>query len=164
MIMEAGKPFGLRPFGVEAQRVLRLEKGHIIIGQDTDGLTTPDEVGLGWALKLDKPFFVGQRSVQIVRARGLRQQLVGFELEQGAATVPKECHLVIRDGAIAGRVTSIVESRSVGRTVGLAFVAPGMTDPGTRFTIRAEAGVMVNATVVPIPFYDPAGERQKSPD
>jgi len=163
-LMEAGRPFGLKPFGVEAQRVLRLEKGHIIIGQDTDGLTTPDEVGLGWALKLDKPFFVGQRSVQIVRARGLRQQLVGFELEQGAATVPKECHLVIRDGAIAGRVTSIVESRSVGRTVGLAFVAPGMTDPGTRFTIRAEGGVMVNATVVPIPFYDPAGERQKSPD
>ena len=53
-LMEAGKPFGIRPFGVEAQRVLRLEKGHIIIGQDTDGLTHPYEADMAWAIAKSK--------------------------------------------------------------------------------------------------------------
>ena len=49
-LMAAGAPSGIRPFGVEAQRVMRLEKGHIIVGQDTDGLTHPYEAALGWAI------------------------------------------------------------------------------------------------------------------
>ena len=53
-LMEAGQPLGLKPFGVEAQRVLRLEKGHIIVGQDTDGLTNPVEAGMEWALAKKK--------------------------------------------------------------------------------------------------------------
>lgn len=73
VLMEAGLPHGIRPFGVEAQRLLRLEKGHIIIGQDTDGLTNPFDVGLEWALKMDKPFFVGQRSLQVIAKQQRRQ-------------------------------------------------------------------------------------------
>ena len=68
-LMEAGRVHGIRPFGVEAQRLLRLEKGHIIIGQDTDGLTTPAEAGVDWAVKMDKPYFVGQRSLKIVERK-----------------------------------------------------------------------------------------------
>src|SRR5262249_35822383 len=56
----AGQPFGLVAVGIEAQRTLRLEKGHIIVGQDTDGLSTPDEAGMEWAVA-KKPFFVGKR-------------------------------------------------------------------------------------------------------
>jgi glycine cleavage system aminomethyltransferase T len=67
-LMQAGKAHGIRPFGVEAQRLLRLEKGHIIISQDTDGLTTPLEVGMDWAVKMNKPFFVGQRSLAAIAA------------------------------------------------------------------------------------------------
>jgi sarcosine oxidase subunit alpha len=163
-LMGAGLPHGIRAFGVEAQRVLRLEKGHIIIGQDTDGLSTPDEVGLTWAVKMEKPFFVGKRSLEIVRRRGPRQMLVGFELDAAATVVPKECHLVIREGAIAGRVTSVVRSEALGRTVGLAFVAPDMVPEGTAFNVRADGGVMVAARVVALPFYDAAGARQKSTD
>ncbi len=164
-LMEAGRDHDIRPFGVEAQRLLRLEKGHIIIGQDTDGLTQPDEAGLEWAVKMDKPFFVGKRSVEIVRKRGLRQKLVGFELDPaGATTAPRECHLVIRNGAIAGRVTSVGWSDTLGKHVGLAFVAPDMTAVGTPFFVRADGGTMVQARVVPTPFHDPAGERQKSVD
>jgi sarcosine oxidase subunit alpha len=163
-LMAAGEPFGIRPFGVEAQRVLRLEKGHIIIGQDTDGLTAPDEVGLEWAVKMEKPFFVGKRSVEIVRRRGPRHKLVGFEVDAaGARTAPKECHLVIRNGDIAGRVTSIVDSETLGRVVGLAFVAPDMTTEGTPLLIRVDGGVMVQARVVKTPFYDPDSARQKAP-
>jgi sarcosine oxidase, subunit alpha len=164
-LMDAGAEYAIRPFGVEAQRLLRLEKGHIIIGQDTDGLTQPDEAGLEWAVKMDKAFFVGQRSVAIVRKRGARQKLVGFELDAiGASTAPRECHLVVRNGAIAGRVTSIAWSDTLGKHVGLAFVAPDMTEKGSPFFIRADGGTMVQARVVPTPFYDAEGLRQKVVD
>jgi sarcosine oxidase, subunit alpha len=160
--MAAGRSHGIRPFGVEAQRLLRLEKGHIIIGQDTDGLSTPMESAMDWALKMDKPFFVGQRSLKIVQGRPLRQKLAGFSFsaaDDGVA--PKECHLVIRDGRIAGRVTSVAWSPSLGRHVGLAVIAPDLAAIGTRFFIRADGGRMLEAEVASFPFYDPAGERQK---
>ncbi len=160
-IIEAGGD-GLRLFGVEAQRLLRLEKGHIIIGQDTDGLCNPLEAGMQWALKMDKPFFVGQRSLQILQGRPLQRQLAGFTLD-GAADdpVPRECNLVIRNGAIAGRVTSIAWSPELERFVGLAFVAPQMAAVKSRFFIRDSNGRMFEAEISPLPFYDPAGERQK---
>ena len=153
---------GVRPFGVEAQRLLRLEKGHIIVGQDTDGLTQPDQAGLTWAVKTDKPFFVGKRSVEIVRKGAVRQRLVGFDLTVApGGPVPKECHLVIRDGNIAGRVTSIAWSDALQRHIGLAFVEPDLAVDATPFFIRADGGLMVQAKVAPTPFYDPAGARQK---
>jgi sarcosine oxidase subunit alpha len=162
-LMQAGRVHGIRPFGVEAQRLLRLEKAHIIIGQDTDGLTTPIEAGMGWAVKMDKPFFIGQRSLKIMGGKKTRAQLIGFMLDAGEENAaPKECHLVIRDGQIAGRVTSIAFSPALGRHVGLAFVAPDMAAEGTRFFIRADAGRMVQARVVPTPFYDPSGALQKA--
>ena len=79
----------------------------------------------------------------------------------GENEAPKECHLVIRDGKIAGRVTSIAFSPSLERHVGLAFVAPELAAEGGRFFIRADGGRMVQAAVAKIPFYDPAGQRQK---
>ena len=62
--------------------MLRLEKGHAIVAQDTDNLTNPFEAGLGWAVRMGKPFFVGQRSLRIHVRRGARQKLVGFELRR----------------------------------------------------------------------------------
>jgi sarcosine oxidase subunit alpha len=161
-LMEAGSAHGIRPFGVEAQRLLRLEKGHIIIGQDSDGLTTPVEAAVDWAVKMDKPYFVGQRSLKIVQRKNTKARLVGFTLDsttQGA--MPKECHLVIRDGKIAGRVTSIAWSPALEKYVGLAFVSPEIVAGGGGFFIRADGGTMVPARVAQTPFYDPAGERQK---
>ena len=90
------------------------------------------------------------------------QKLVGFALNKGlSGEPPKESHLVIRDGNIAGRVTSIGFSESLGHHVGLAFVAPVLANEGTRFKIRADAGRMVEAVVVKTPFYDPGAQRQK---
>jgi sarcosine oxidase subunit alpha len=156
-----GAACSLRPFGVEAQRTLRLEKGHLIIGQDTDGLTHPFEAGLDWAVKMDKPFFVGQRSLAALARRPVKRKLVGFTLPEGhAGPTPKECHLVIRDGAITGRVTSIAASPTLGRTLGLAYVAPDQAELGRPFTIRADGGREVVATVARLPFYDPDQLRQ----
>ena len=162
-LMQAGCAHGIQPFGVEAQRLLRLEKAHIIIGQDTDGLTTPIEAAMGWAVKMDKPYFIGQRSLKIISGKKSKAQLVGFVLDSDDENAaPKECHLVIRDGQIAGRVTSIAFSPALGRHIGLAFVAPGLAAEGSRFFIRVDAGRMVQARVVPTPFYDPSGALQKS--
>ncbi len=83
------QPFGLKPFGVEAQRVLRLEKGHIIVGQDTDGLTHPVEAGMAWALAKTKPFYVGKRAVDIQVAKGVARRLVGFALPDITDALPQ---------------------------------------------------------------------------
>ncbi|MGI9493598.1 MAG: glycine cleavage T C-terminal barrel domain-containing protein, partial [Geminicoccaceae bacterium] len=161
LLVEAGEPFALKPFGVEAQRVMRLEKGHIIIGQDTDGLTQPYEADMGWAIGKKKTFYVGKRSVEIQEARGVVRKLVGFNLVSEHAPCPKECHLVIRDGEIVGRVTSAVHSPTLKKVIGLAYLASDQAELGQRFKIKIERGRMIEAEVVPLPFYDPDNQRQE---
>ncbi len=161
-LQAAGASFGLTPFGVEAQRMLRLEKAHIIVGQDTDGLTNPYEIGADWAVKMDKAFFTGQRSLKIIAKLPRRQQLVGFALEPGQRAAIKECHLVLSGADIAGRVTSVGLSPTLGRVIGLALVTPAAAKwPALR--IRIDSGAEIHAPVVPVPFYDPTGARQKMP-
>jgi sarcosine oxidase subunit alpha len=160
-LMDAGKPEGIRPFGVEAQRVLRLEKGHIIVGQDSDGLTTPHEAAMEWAIGRNKPYFMGSRALEIQRARGLTRRLVGFTIDEAGAPVPEECHLVVRGQDIVGRVTSAVRSPALDRIVGLAYVAADQSELGSVFDIKLAGGRLVQGRVVPIPFYDPDNKRQE---
>jgi sarcosine oxidase subunit alpha len=159
-LMAAGAPRGLRPFGVEAQRVLRLEKGHFIVGQDTDGLTDPYEANALRAVAMQKPFFVGQRSLRILQARGPLQKLVGVELLD-SERLPKECQLVIEQGAIAGRLTSVTRSRTLNKSIGLAMLSPDLAQTGHEIQIRGDGARMHAARVVSTPFYDPGGLRQK---
>jgi len=159
-LMEAGAEFGIHPFGVEAQRMLRLEKGHIIVGQDTDNLTHPAEAAMAWAVQRKKPFFVGHAGVAAREAQTPVRQLVGFRLPAETKTLPEECHLVIEDGRITGRVTSIGRTPTFDRPIGMAFVAPHQAEPGTKFHIKAAGGRMLEAEVVKLPFYDPDNERQ----
>ncbi len=161
-LLQAGAAAGIRPFGVEAQRLLRLEKGHLIIGQDTDGLTNPDEAGVAWTVKMDKPFFVGQRSLTIIRKQAPVQQLAGFSLDGEQAKKVRECHLVIAEGQMAGRVTSVAYSPTLKCYVGLAMLRTDLTAIGTSFTIRVTDGKLVAARVVATPFYDAEGLRQKT--
>jgi len=156
----AGHSFEMRPFGVEAQRLLRLEKGHIIIGQDTDGLTHPDEACMTWAISERKPFFVGGRAVEMHRRRGVTRILVGFTLPAATQVLPKESQLVIRGEEIIGRVTSIARSSTLGHPIGLAYVAPDQAEPGVEFAIKGPGGRLIGATVSELPFYDPQNLRQ----
>ena len=160
-LLEGGKQFDIRPFGVEAQRLLRLEKAHLILGQDTDGLTNPFEAGLGWAVKMDKPFFVGQRTLAVLRKRELTRKLVGFTLDPGQRVRPRECHLIIDADQITGRVTSVAFSQQLQKVIGLAFLRPDHSTPGTTFQIRVDGGALVQGTVAETPFYDPGNNRQK---
>ena len=160
-LMEAGREAGIRPFGVEAQRLLRLEKGHIIIGQDTDGLTHPYEADMPWAVSTKKPFFIGKRAIEVQTRRPLARKLVGFTLADGSDPLPEECHLTVRAGEIVGRVTSVARSPALGRVIGLAYVAPDQTEVGATFHIKGAGGRLIAAEVVPIPFYDPDNQRQE---
>ncbi len=160
-IMDAGKPYGIKPFGVEAQRVLRLEKGHIIVSQDTDGLTQPFEAGMRWAVKMEKPFFVGQRSLNIIEKMKLERKLVGFTLpENYTGSEPKECNLVIKNDKMIGRVTSIGFSPTLGRLIGLAYTNAEDSEARSTLQIKLDDASLVEATVVKTPFYDPQNLRQ----
>jgi sarcosine oxidase, subunit alpha len=156
-LLQAGERWGLQPFGVEAQRVLRLEKGHIIIGQDTDGLTTLPEIGMD---STRKSFFIGSAALAAHQQRGPARKLVGFTVEQPTA-IPKECHLVLEGNEIAGHVTSCVHSATLGKVIGLAYVPPHRSAIGEQITIRVEDGKLVEGRVVALPFYDPGNLRQQ---
>jgi sarcosine oxidase subunit alpha len=153
-ILEAGKHQGLQLFGTEAQRLLRLEMGHHLPGHDTDGLTNPFEIGAEWALKMDKPFFIGQRSLQIIAKKPLTKKLVPFTLAADFnGEMPLDCNLVIEYGEIKGRVTSIAYSPAAKRVIGLAYVAPHQVDVGNTFEIRTDSGSLVKAIVATTPFF-----------
>jgi sarcosine oxidase subunit alpha len=164
-LLEAGKPSGIRPFGVEAQRVLRLEKGHIIVGQDTDALTNPIAASIGWAVKLNKPDFLGQRPLSRVEADGSRQLLVGFKMKD-SQTVPDEGLQIVQAGAngqldIIGWVTSCRFSPTLDEVIGLCWLLADLArQNGAPFFIRSN-GRPVEATVHHGPFYDPSGKRLK---
>lgn len=159
-LMEVGEPYGLKPFGVEAQRVLRLEKGHVIIGQDTDGLSTPYEADMAWAVGKKKPFFLGKRAVDVQARAGIQRRLTGFTLPSDSV-VPEECNLVIRGDEIVGRVTSAARSVGCEGIVGLAYVHPDDAEPGKTFQIKLSDGSYREATAAAIPFYDPENKRQE---
>jgi sarcosine oxidase, subunit alpha len=158
-LLHTGADAGLKPFGVEAQRILRLEKGHIIVGQDTDGLTNPFEAGLGRMLRMNKAFFTGQRSLQFLQRRGDRQRLIGFTMAQQAPLL--ESHLAIHAGDIIGRITSVAWSATLGRTIGLALLTPAHAVIDSKVQFRDDNGQLHTATLVAPPFYDPHGERQR---
>jgi sarcosine oxidase subunit alpha len=158
-LITAGKEADIRPFGVEAQRLLRLEKGHIIVGQDTDGMTQPDEVSLRWAIAKKKPFFVGGKSVEVLSRVPVERKLVGFELS-AADRKPKEGHLVIREGNIVGSVTSCEYSPTLDKIIGLAYVHPEDSCAGATICIRTDGSREVQARVTDTPFYDPDNSRQ----
>ncbi|WP_416422315.1 2Fe-2S iron-sulfur cluster-binding protein [Pseudomonas sp. App30] len=159
-LMDAGKAFDIRPFGVETQRLLRLEKGHVIISQDTDGMTHPAEIDMGWAVSRSKPFFVGRRSVDILEAQPMTRKLVGFTLPKGSVQ-PLEGHLVLSGADISGNVTSCEYSATLGQVIGLAYAGFDQSQPGQKIPIRVEGGIVVEATVVKLPFFDPDNLRQE---
>ncbi len=159
-IMKEGKEFGICPFGVEAQRVLRLEKGHIIVGQDTDGLTIPEEANMGWAIAKKKIFFMGKKAIDVINARPLKRKLVGFTLPLDSP-LPEECNLVVKDNEITGRVTSVSSSPTLKKIIGLAFVSPSSSEISQSFEIKLSDSKIIKAMVSPVPFYDPENKRQE---
>ena len=113
-----------QPCGVEAQRLLRLEKGHIIVGQDTDAMSRfRSRHGLGARQK--QRILFGHASFGYAQKRGLKQKLSGFVINANWRDRINECDLVFnRKGGIAGRVTSVAYSPAINKVIGLAYINP----------------------------------------
>lgn len=162
-LLAAGSEFGIRPFGVEAQRILRLEKAHIIIGQDTDGLTDPISADLEGLVKLDKPDFLGHRAISRIRRDSPKQRLVGFIMDEPLIT-PDEGLQIVRptpDGGheIIGWVTSSRYSPTLKQSIGLCWLLEEIARlSGATFAIRMN-GRLETARVHHGSFYDPQGNR-----
>jgi sarcosine oxidase subunit alpha len=161
-LLEHGADLGVGPFGVEAQRILRLEKGHFIVSQDTDGLTSPHDVGLGRMVKLEKDDFAGKPELVWQGDRNGRFRLVGLQPHDGSLVPPEASQIVEGENEIVGRITSSRMSPTLGRSICLGFVAPHLTTPGTKVTVQLLGGERIPASVTPHhAHYDPEGTRQR---
>jgi sarcosine oxidase subunit alpha len=157
----AGREHGLKPFGLEPQRLLRLQKMHILVGQDTDSESNPFGAAMPWIVKLDKEQdFIGRWALERYAEQPLETALVGFTLANGH--VPTEGAAVLRDGeGPMGQVTSARYSPQLGKVIGLAWVPAALAKDGAGVTI-ADNGRRLAAEVVTRPFYDPDGEVLRS--
>jgi sarcosine oxidase, subunit alpha len=161
-LMEAGEEHRVKPFGLEPQRVLRLEKMHIIVGQDTNAESNPLEAGMPWIVKLDKESdWIGRYAIEWYKRRGDRFTLVGWEAQNGKVPI-EGTQVVGADGQPAGRITSSRFSRRLGKAIGIAWVPVAQAQDGTDIRISDPSGATIPATVTHQAFYDPDGERLRS--
>jgi sarcosine oxidase subunit alpha len=161
-LIEAGADLGITPFGLEPQRILRLQKQHILVGQDTDSESTPWNAALPWIVKLDKPQqFIGRWALEHLEGREPAGVLVGFRVPGGQ--VPTEGSVVLDGpgGRPAGQVTSSRRSPLLGESIGLATVPPALAADEERIHI-SDAGSTFEAVVTTKPFYDPEGSVLRS--
>lgn len=161
-LFDAGSDLGVGAFGVEAQRIMRLEKGHFIVGQDTDGLTLGFGADLGWCIKLDKDDFAGKPELVLQSQRENYQRLVGLQ-PVDPTIVPAEASQIV-EGAkkIVGRVTSSRMSPTLRRSICLGFVEPHLATPGTVVTCQLPDGRRVQLKVIEgLAHFDPDGARMK---
>lgn len=160
-LLVAGKDLGIKPFGLEAQRILRLEKGHFIVGQDTDGLTRGASAGLGGLIKLDKEDGVGLPELRWAAERNDLAQVVSISLDDGMI-VPEEASQLVdgQSNTIVGRITSSRMSPNLERSVCMGQVVPELAAPGTKLTVLLTDGRRVGAKVhTDHAFIDPEGTR-----
>ncbi|GIH67880.1 2Fe-2S iron-sulfur cluster-binding protein [Sphaerimonospora thailandensis] len=160
-LWEAVNAAGVTPYGTETMHVLRAEKGYPIIGQDTDGTVTPQDLGMAWVVSKKKADFIGKRSFSRAdTVRPDRKQLVGLLPEDTGRLLPEGVHLVEPGGTRAlGHVTSGYRSAALGRTFALALISGGRERVGER--LHAAMGEeMIPVTVTHHVLYDPEGARR----
>ncbi len=179
LLMTAGQPYGLTPYGTEAMHLLRAEKGFIIVGQETDGSMTPMDLGLDGLVSHKKGDFIGRRS--LTRAdmdKPDRKQLVGLDtrdpkvvLPEGAQLVFKE-HMPARDQLpafrpakqvvkMAGFVSSSYYSPNCQQSIALALVKGGQARMGETLYSPQPDGSVIEAVIRDTNFFDPEGGRQR---
>lgn len=162
-LMQAGRPLGLQPLGIEALLLLRLEKGFLHVGTDTDGSSVPDDVGWGKVAANKSRDYVGKRSLTLSdNLRPDRLQLVGLISVDGTP-LPIGGHLRLPEPASAtdGWVTSAGRAVLSGEAIGMALLRGGRAKVGAEVTVH-DAGRVTRARVVNPPFHDPAGDRMNA--
>ena len=162
-LFDAGSDLGVGAFGIEAQRIMRLEKGHFIVGQDTDGLTVGYGADLDWCIKLDKDDFVGKPELQWQSQRTNYQRLVGLQPLDPNVVPAEASQLVEGKKSIVGRVTSSRFSPTLNRSICLGYVEPRLAIPGTFVTCQLPDRSRIQLLVIQgLSHFDTDGLRMKS--
>jgi sarcosine oxidase subunit alpha len=147
--------------------VLRAEKGFIIVGQETDGSVTPDDLNMGWCVGRTKPFsWIGWRGMNREDClKENRKQLVGLKPVNTRAVLPEGAQLVFDPKqaipmSMVGHVTSSYFSTSMGYSFALALVKGGLKRMGEKVFAPLADGTVIEAEIVSSVFFDPKGEQQ----
>ena len=165
--LEAGAEHGIQPYGTEALHVMRAEKGFIMIGDETDGTVTPQDLNMHWAVSKKKEDFIGKRAQErsdLVRED--RKQLVGLETLEPETVLPDGAHAVegekLANGMenMIGHVTSTYFSPTLGRSIAMALIKGGSKRMGEVLSFPVGDGKVIQAKVVDPVFLDKDGERQ----
>ncbi|MEX2183121.1 MAG: 2Fe-2S iron-sulfur cluster-binding protein [Chloroflexota bacterium] len=153
-LMDAGRDLGIRPHGLQALFGLRLEKGHVIVGMDTELDTTPHRIGMDWAVRMEKPFFLGRAALERVGKLPDERRWVGFRMD-GPAPVEGSPILHPENGDVIGNVTGSWYSPLMQRALMLGW---------QRRPPHPERVVIDGreAVVTPTPFHDPEGHRARA--
>jgi glycine cleavage system aminomethyltransferase T len=151
-LMELGRDLGIRPHGLKALFGLRLEKGHVIVGMDSEMDSTPRRLGMDWAVRMDKPFFIGKPSLARTEPLPDRRRLVGFTMP---GVAPTEGSPIWSGGEIVGHVTGSWRSPVLGHAVMLGWLKRAPFPDHVEIDGR-------EAVVAPTPFYDPEGIRARA--
>jgi len=151
-LLEVGEELGIRPHGLQALFALRLEKGHVIIGMDTELDTTPRRLGMDWAVNMDKPFFIGRDALARTASLPDQRRLVGLTM---AGNAPTEGTPIASRGEVLGHVTSSFASPALGQAVMLGWLKRAL------FPDQVEVDGRTAAVTAP-PFYDPEGLRARA--
>ena len=153
--------FNVSTYGVEALQTMRVEKGYIHIGTDTDGTTQPSDIGFGRGVQNKTANFIGRRSLsRPVSCDAGRLQLVGLIPTDQRTRLPVGAHLARNPPPTRteGHVTSSVMSPELGRPIALAMLVGGAARSGEHIGVH-HLGTTIDAKVVPLPFVDPTGSR-----
>jgi sarcosine oxidase subunit alpha len=153
-LLQAGRDMGVSPFGVEALELLRLEKGHVYLGQDTLPDDTPAKLGLARAVDMTKPWFVGKAALERLAELPPTRRLAGLVFEGAADGAGLRGAPLTIGAAVFGRVTSAERSPLLDRAIGLGWIRRDREG----FPSELRAGNAV-ARVMPTPFYDRKGAR-----
>lgn len=162
-LMEAGEPYGITPFGVEALMVMRIEKGFLHVGSDTDGMTIPQDLGFGPLIAKKKTDFIGRRSTMRSDAlRKDRRTLVGLEVIDDGDALTVGAHIVPTGSkppaSTQGWVTSSVFSPSLNKPIAMALVERGRERMGEAVEVW-DLGKTRRARIVETGGFDREGVR-----
>ncbi len=152
-LLEAGRPLGLKPAGLGARDLLRLEMAYLLYGNDMNEETTPIEAGAEWVVKFDKGEFIGRTKLLAQQTQGPARRLVAFELVEKA--VPRHGFKILSAQAPhtgIGEVTSGNLSPILQKGIGMGYVAPVAAQPGASILIDIR-GKSCPAVIVKPPFY-----------
>jgi aminomethyltransferase len=149
-LVAAGAPMGLIPAGLGARDTLRLEASMRLYGNDMDETATVMEADLGWIVGWKKDAFLGRNVLHEQKTAGVGKKLVGFEMLDRA--IARHGHAVVHGGKQVGVVTSGTQTPYLKKAIGMAYVPPALSAPGTELEIDIR-GRRARAVIVPMPFY-----------